>query len=267
MKNRLLFLVRMIFVFTLGTYILSSCIPTKRIKYLQQEVEKGDTIKTHFVNKNNEAYKIQPGDNLYIKVNSALSSGSDNFFGGEDVSKSSNYYNDAGIYLNSYMVSDSGYVDFPFVGKIYVKELAIEQCKDLIQSIVDEYFNETTVIVKLAIFKVTVLGEVNRAGTINVYQNKLNVFELISMAGDMTNYAKRDKVYLIRETQDGSKIQELNLNDVNILESDYYYIQPDDVLYVPPVKGKNFAFDAFPYALIFTTISTTLLLINFFNNN
>jgi polysaccharide export outer membrane protein len=132
---------------------------------------------------------------------------------------------------------------------------------------VDEYLKETTVIVKLAIFKVTVIGEVNRPGTVNIYQNKLNVFELISMAGDLTSFAKRNKVYLIRETQNGSKVKELNLNDVNILESDYYYIQPDDILYVPPVKAKNFAFGNFPYALIFTTITTTLLLINFFQTN
>jgi polysaccharide export outer membrane protein len=256
----------MIFLLVLGAYIFSSCIPQKRIKYLQQEVEKNDTIRTHFVNKNIDAYKVQPGDNLYITVNSTLS-GADNFFSQEDVARSSNYYNDAGIYLNSYMVSDSGYVDFPFVGKIYVKELTIEQSKDLIQSIVDEYLKQTTVIVKLAIFKVTVIGEVNRPGTVNIYQNKLNVFELISMAGDMTSFAKRDEVYIVRETQDGSKVKKLNINAIDILESEYYYIQPDDILYVPPVKGKNFAFDAFPYMLIFTTITTTLLLINFFQTN
>jgi polysaccharide export outer membrane protein len=266
MKNRLLFFVRVISIFVLSAYILSSCVPMKRIQYLQQEVEKKDTLRTHFTNKNLEAYRIQPEDNLYIKVNSALA-GASNFFSGENERGSSNYYSDAGIYLNSYSVSDSGYVDFPFVGKIYVKELTIEQAKNLIQSIVDEYLNETTVIVKLAIFKVTVLGEVNRPGNVNIYQNKLNVFELISMAGDMTSFAKRDKVYLIRETQEGSKVKELNINDISILESDYYYIQPDDILYVPPVKGKNFAFGNFPYALIFTTITTTLLLINFFKTN
>jgi len=181
--------------------------------------------------------------------------------------ENSNYYNDAGIYLNSYMVSDSGYVDFPFVGKIYVKGLSLEQAKDLIQDIVKDYLKETTVIVKLAIFKVTVIGEVNRPGIVNIYQNKMNIFELIAMAGDMTSFAKRDKIYLVRETQDGTKVIQLNLNDINILESDYYYIQPDDVVYVPPVKGKNYAFANFPYTLIFTTITTTLLLINFFKTN
>jgi len=124
-----------------------------------------------------------------------------------------------------------------------------------------------TVIVKLAIFKVTVLGEVNRPGTVDVYRNRVNIFELLSAAGDMTTFAKRDKVILIRETESGSSVHQLNLNDISILESEYYYVLPDDVVYVPPVKGKNFAFANFPYALIFTTITTTLLLINFFKTN
>ncbi len=265
MKNRLLLLIRLIMIFAIGSIIFSSCVPMKRIEYLQQEVNKKDSLKTYFVN-DIKNYKIQPADNLYITVNSALSK-SENFFTQEDTYKSSNYYNDAGIYLNSYMVSDSGYVDFPFVGKIYVKNLTLEQAKDLIQSIVDEYLKETTVIVKLAIFKVTVIGEVNRPGTVNIYRNRLTIFELISMAGDMTQFAKRNKIYLIRKTPGGSKVKQLDLNDISILESEYYYIQPDDVLYVPPVKGKNFAFANFPYALIFTTITTALLLINFFKNN
>ncbi len=266
MKNRLLLLTRLAMIFAVGAIIFSSCVPMKRIEYLQQEVDKKDSLKTNFINDNVETYKIQAGDNLYIVVNSALSK-SENFFTQEDVYRSSNYYNDAGIYLNSYTVSDSGYVDFPFVGKIYVKELTLEQAKDLIQSIVDEYLKETTVIVKLAIFKVTVIGEVNRPGTVNIYRNKLNIFELISMAGDMTQFAKRNKVYLIRKTPGGSKVKQLDLNDISILESEYYFIQPNDVLYVPPVGGKNFAFANFPYALIFTTITTALLLINFFKNN
>jgi len=72
---------------------------------------------------------------------------------------------------------------------------------------------------------------------------------------------------LIRKTSSGSKTVKLDLNDVSILESEYYYIQPNDILYAPPVKGRNFAFSQFPYALVFSTISTTLLLINFFNTN
>lgn len=266
MRNRLPLFFRLIFVFILSAYLFSSCVPIKRIEYLQQQVEKEDSLKSHFTNLDLIVYKIQPKDNLYITVNSAIAR-SENFFSSQNVSQSSNYYSNAGIYLNSYAVSDSGYIDFPFVGKIYVKGLTVEQAKDLIVDVVNDYIKEATVIVKLAIFKVTVLGEVNRPGTVDVYRNRVNIFELLSAAGDMTTFAKRDNVILIRETETGSSVHHLNLNDISILESDYYYILPDDVVYVPPVKGKNFAFANFPYALIFSTITTTLLLINFFQTN
>jgi polysaccharide biosynthesis/export protein len=246
-------------------FMFSSCVPMKKIRYLQQEVSRGDTIRTHFENKKFADYRIQPGDNLYIKVNSAISS-MDNLFSEQNDGRSSNYYNDAGIYLNSYVVSDSGHIDFPFVGKVFLQELTLEQAKDLIQSIVDDYLRGTTVIVRLGIFKITMLGEVNRPGEFTIYQNKLNIFDAISYAGDMTTFAKRDKIILVRETKTGSKVVHLNLNDISILESEYFMLMPKDIIYVPPIKGRNFAFREFPYSLIFSTISTTLLLINFFQN-
>lgn len=263
MKNHSHFYFKIGLMALLFAVTISSCVPLKRIEYLQQEVDKHGQPQDKFVNKNPDTYRVRPGDNLYIKVNSALAS-SGNLFQEEDLSRSSNYYNDAGIYLNSYLVSDSGFIDFPFVGKIYLKDLTLDQSKDLIASIVNDYIKETTVIVRLAMFKISALGEVNRPGSVNVYQNNLNIFEAISMAGDLTTFAKRDKVYIVRQTPEGSKINTLNLNDVNILSSEFYYIQPDDIIYVPPVKGKNFAFVNFPYALVLTTISTTLLLINYF---
>ena len=143
----------------------------------------------------------------------------------------------------------------------------LEEAKDLISSIVKDYIKEATVVVRLALFKVAALGEVSRPGQINIYQNDLTIFEALAMAGDLTSFAKRDNIILLRETQTGTKTQKLNLNDVSILESEYFYIQPNDIIYVPPVKGKNFAFTQFPYALVLSTISTTLLLINFFQTN
>jgi polysaccharide export outer membrane protein len=237
----------------------------KRIEYLQQEVSRKDTIRTHFQTDLTD-YRLQPGDNLYIKVRSVLAA-SENIFAEDAGAGSNNLYSDAGIYLNSYLVSEEGYIDFPFVGKVYVNNLTVEETKDLISDIVKDYIKESTVLVRLALFNITALGEVGRTGQLNIYQNKINIFEAIAMAGDMTDFARRDDVILIRETENGSKTARLNLNDVSVLESEYYYIQPNDIIYVPPMKGRNFAFSQFPYALVFSTISTTLLLINFSQNN
>ncbi|MFP4469278.1 MAG: polysaccharide biosynthesis/export family protein [Bacteroidales bacterium] len=266
MKKQTTIVFRFGFISLLFALIFSSCIPMKRIQYLQQEVSKKDTLETHFRNVNITRYRIQPGDNLYIKVQSILA-GSENIFNQDDTESTSNFYSPAGIYLNGYEVNDAGFIDFPFVGSVYVNGLTIDEAKNLIKSIVKDYIKESTVIVKLGTFKVTSIGEVNNPGEYNIYQNRLTIFDLLAMAGDMTDFARRDKVFLVRETTTGSRVERLNLNDISILESEFYYIKPNDILYVPPVKGKNFAFAQFPYALVFSTISTTLLLINFFQTN
>ena len=103
------------------------------------------------------------------------------------------------------------------------------------------------VIVKLANFRVSMVGEFNNPGKYVVYQDKINIFEAIAMAGDMTDFAKRDKVLLVRQSEKGVKTYRLNLNDYSLLESEFYYLMPNDLVYVEPLKGKQFAFSEFPY--------------------
>src|SRR4030065_836641 len=116
-----------------------------------------------------------------------------------------NYYTESGIYLNSYTVNDSGYVEFPLIGKIMVNNFTIEQIREKIQQRVNEYVKNTIVIVKLANFRVSMLGEFKNPGKYVVYQDKINIFEAIAMAGDMTDFAKRNKVLLVRQSENGVK--------------------------------------------------------------
>ena len=88
-------------------------------------------------------------------------------------------------------------------------------------------------------FKVSVIGEVNRPGTITINNERVNVLEAIALAGDLTIYGRRDNVMLLREYPDGKKeIHELNLNDISFLNSPYYYLQQNDILYITPNKTK-----------------------------
>ena len=265
MKHQFSFILRSGILLLFFTAVFTSCVPMKRIKYLQQEVQKDDTLRSEFLNKTGPDYKIQARDNLYIKVYSPIAK-TENFFQ-EDISTSSNYYNDQGIFLNSYLVNDEGYIDFPFVGEVYVMGLNYDQAKDLIKSIVDDYIKGSSVIVRFAAFKVTMLGEVTRPGEFSIWESKFNIFDAISQAGDMTPRAKRNDVVIVREIKGGSVVKHLDLNDIRILESDFYYLLPGDIVYVPPLKAKNFIFDDFPYALVLSTITTALLLINFFQTN
>jgi polysaccharide export outer membrane protein len=245
-------------ILLLAAVMLASCVPQKRIRYLQEPNE--EEPKAEYIKPQIADYKVHKGDNLYIKVNSLEDK--NNYFDRSD--NYNNYYTESGIYLNSFTVSDSGYVEFPLIGKIFVNDLTIEEIQKLIQTKVDEYIKNTVVIVKLANFRISMLGEFNQPGKYLVYQDKINIFEAIALAGDITDFAKKDKVLLVRESEKGTKTYRLNLNDRSILESDFYYLMPNDLVYVEPLKGKQFAFKEFPYLLILTTITTTILLLDYF---
>ena len=186
------------------------------------------------------------------------------FFNKQSSGYSNDYVNDAAIYLNSYSVDDSGNITFPLVGKLFVKDLTLEQTKSLIQGMVSEYLKETTVVVKMVNFNITVVGEVKKPGEIKVYQDKINIFELLSLAGDLTDFANRAHVALIRQTKGGSRVVYLDLNSDKILSSPYYYLRPNDILYISPLGVKRWGFETFPWAIVFGAISTALLLINYF---
>ncbi len=240
--------------------ILSSCVSQKKLIYLQNK-EKA-TAKNEFINERNEDYKVQPGDNLYIKITS-IDEKTAMLFNSTDPRYSSGM-NDIGVYLNSYTVADDGSIDFPLTGKIQIQNLTIEEVKGEIKKVLDEYLKETMIIVKLINFNITMLGEIKNPGQYKIYQDKINLFEAIAMAGDLGDFSNRNKIKLIRQSKQGAIIHELDLTNQNILESDFFYLMPNDVIYIEPLKGKQFTFANFPYSLVFSAVSTTLLLINFF---
>lgn len=240
---------------------VSACVPQRNMLYLQQESAKA--VQTQFENERALSYLVQPGDNLIIRVVS-LDDKMSALFNPMDRSVN-NAISDQSVFLNSYTVDERGQIDFPLAGRIAVQNLTTEQIKDRIKEVLDQYLKETVIVVKLVNFNLTVLGEVRRPGQYKVYQTEINVFEAIAMSGDLTEFADRSEVMIVRQTKKGSEIITVDLKMAKILSSDYYYLKPNDIIYVRPLKIKQFGFATFPYSLIFTTISTALLLINFFN--
>ena len=239
----------------MGILLFSSCVPMKKQIYLQTSE---DTAKTEYLNEKLLEYKLRPGNNLYVQILSLTQDVSNYFNMG--FGTSGNIYYDASIYLNSYSVSDSGYIEMPYIGNIYVDKLTIEEAKGKIQEQIDIYLKKTMVIVKLVNYNISIVGEVKRPGQYKIYQDRVNIYEVLGIAGDMTTFAKRNDVVLVRKTGKGSKVYHLNLLDADLLESELFYIMPDDILYVQPVKGKNFAFVQFPYTLVISSISLTIAL-------
>jgi polysaccharide export outer membrane protein len=178
----------------------TSCIPVKRIKYLQDPKEANE-VRSDFKKPDSVEYLVHKGDNLYIKVNTL--DDKSNYF--QKQINYDSYYSESGIYLNSFTVNDSGYIEFPLIGKVMVTNHSIEQIRKELQVKVNEYVKNTIVIVKLANFRVSMLGEFQHPGKYVIYQDKLNIFEAIAMAGDMTDFAKRNHVLLVRQSDKGLK--------------------------------------------------------------
>lgn len=242
--------------------LMASCVPQKKIRYLQ-DIPKDDSTNA-FINERTLDYRIQPGDNIYIKINS-LEEKSTAYFNEVSGATGSNA-NGANLYLNSYLVNDTGYFHFPSLGYIYVKDNTAEDVQEMLEEQLRQYLKDPVVIVRLASFRVTLLGEFKNPGKYEVYQSNINLFEAISLAGDLTDFAKRDKIAIIRQTKNGSKLIRVNLNDKRILASDYYYLLPNDIVYAEPVRAKQFVSQNFPYAMVFSVISTALVLYVFFTN-
>ena len=144
--------------------------------------------------------------------------------------------------LQSYIVDNAGYIDFPIVGKLHLAGLTKNEAEQLIHDQVKPYMaaaENPIVTVRMINYKISVLGEVARPGMFTVANEKITILEALAQAGDLTIYGVRDRVKLIRETNTGEKeIHVLNLNDANIINSPYFYLQQNDVVYVEPNKVK-----------------------------
>ena len=142
--------------------------------------------------------------------------------------------------LQQYLVDNDGNVEFPVLGTIHLGGLTKREAEHYIKDQLKSQFRETPIVtVRMINYKISVIGEVGRPGTFTISNEKVNIFEALAMAGDMTIYGIRDNVKLIREDNTGKReIVTLNLNDQDILQSPYYYLQQNDILYVTPNKTK-----------------------------
>ena len=237
--------------------LFASCVPQKKMLYLKEAQMAAENQSINYVNERSVNYRLQPGDNLYIRFVNILDERNSALL---NSSVSQSYSSDASIYLQSYTIDEEGFIEMPLVGKIELLNLTVDEAKERLQTELDKYINQTTIIVKLSNFNLTVLGEVNRPGMYKVYQSQINLFEAISLAGNMTNFAKNDEVKIIRQTDNGSEILTVDMGSADILTSPYYYLKPNDIIYVEPLKIKQWGFTTFPYSTVLSVVSLAVTL-------
>jgi len=241
--------------------VLSGCVSTKETTYLQ-DLEESE-YSGEYTPPND--YLIQPNDNLYIRVSTPDPSRSELFNAmGEGGSMSAN---EASAQLLSYPVELDGSVDLPYVGSIVVAGKTIAEAKIAIEDVLKDYVTDASLTVKLVNNYVSVLGEVSEPGMYPIYKERLNIYQALAMAGDAADFGDRTEVSIIRKTGEGSIIKEFNITDRNIVDSEFYYVMPNDVIYVKAVKGRFFGINTAPWTFALSTLTATLTLFVLIQNS
>ena len=216
--------------------IVASCSSYKQVPYLQNS----ESIDNEQVVELYDA-RIQPKDLITITVNS------ENYESAIPYNLTVATIQSASMRsvtsqptLQTYLVDNDGNIEFPGLGVLHVGGLTKSESEEMIKKKLSVFLKGNFIVnVRMVNYKITVTGEVARPNTYTVSNEKVNVFEALALAGDLTIYGRRDGVKLIREFSNGTKqIVPLNLNDANIIYSPYYYLQQNDVLYVEPNQTK-----------------------------
>ncbi len=255
MKIRFTFVTGLLLIFL----VLSSCLTNKKLTYLQYtedtpDMDPGITVAP-------SAYKVLPNDILFIRLVTPDPQWSELFnpqvgMGGSMTQESASLF--------GYNVDDYGYIDIPYIGKVDVLDKTISEIKSDLDQIFENYVTDGAVTVRLVNNFVSIIGEVRNPGRYPLAKDRINVFEALSLAGDLDDYSNRQEIQLIRPSPTGPLIKEFSLRDRSILKSEFYYVMPNDIIYAKPMRGRNFQINAPVYSLLLTSITTGLVIISYF---
>ena len=241
----------------------SSCVRNKDYIYLQSS-ENSDSIFIEYSKV--PEYLIQFNDVLRITIKSVDPKVTDLFnlygnvnpmFGGGGVQQTGDPF-----YMIGYPVDDSGMINLPVLGKIYVRGFTVDEITVIIQKEVDRFLNGAYVNVQIGGIRYAVLGEVSRPGKFTVLQNRLTIFEAIAQAGDLNTVANRHEVQIIRQFPQGAQVVKVDLTSRDIIKSPYYFVRPNDIIYVQPLKARELGTGLTAQQTLQTIVLSISLLVN-----
>lgn len=221
----------------LSILLLTSCMSTKNVTYFQNKDQIDLTLSKQLYDA-----KIMPKDILQIQVFTMTPEASEPFnlakSGVGVTTTTTSGTNQNSVY--NYLVDNDGTIVMPIIGTVQVGGLDMREAEELIKGKIQPYLSESenvVVHVRMMNYKYAILGGVNRPGLYTTQNEKVSILEAIAQAGDLTTFAYRDRIFLIRENAEGQKeYHQLNINDANIVSSPYFYLQQNDVIYVEPRK-------------------------------
>lgn len=215
-----------------------SCIPIKDLVYLQDKGASAEQSTVAAVE--SKPYRVQVNDVLSVSIKAIDPKLVLIFSKTESVASAKS---ETGLYFDGFTIDDHGNIRMPILGELNVIGYTLEEIRAMIEKkLLEEYFKSEAnifVTVKLAGFKYTINGEVGSTGTKTLYQEHVNIMEAIANASDITTVGNRKAVTVIRQTPTGVQMHDLDLTDVNVMKSPYYYLQPNDYIYVKPLRQKT----------------------------
>lgn len=271
MKTRDLLLI------TAGVLFITSCGGARHIPYLTD----ADDLSQYELDQAAKIYeaKIMPKDILTISVNTTVPEAAAPFNLGSNAGSgvtTTGGISVQGAELQTYIVDNEGYIDYPVIGRLKVLGLTRVQLQnDIKNKIHPEYITEAPIVnVRFKNYKISVLGEVSKPGTYTLQNEQCTIFDALALAGDLTIYGKRENVLLLREDVTGKKsITRINLQNASLLtNANIYYLQQNDVLYIEPNRtkaktSKIGSAESLTISLISTLVSVTTLIFTVINNS
>jgi len=205
-------------------------------------------------------HHLEIGDILMVKVISRNEETNSLFNLETNTNSSNEKLTAANLYLNGFTISQEGTIDIPNVGEVFVLNQTLEEAERSILKSAKDYLINPFVLVKLASFEFTILGEVNLPGRYPVYQEGVTIYDAIAMAGDINDYADLTKVKIIRSNKNKKQIYHIDLTQSELLTSNFFYLRNNDVIYIQPLKYKGFRKSQ--SQILLSTLTTIAILFN-----
>ncbi len=249
-------------IFIFSVFILGSCVTTKKVRYLQ---EPGNTIPDYESMQTPGDYKVQVLDELYIRI-TTLDKDMTELFNLTSGGITNTLASTSSPGYNSYTVNEQGAITFPYIGDIYVAGQTTREIKKIVSDTLSFMLNELSVDVKLMNSFFSVVGDAKN-GRYPITKERLNIFQALALSGDLQDFSDRAHIKIIRQTDKGAAVYTFDVRSKDIIDSEFYYIQPNDVIYVQSFNGQYLGLNSFTtlFSIISSVVSLTYIFIKFGN--
>ena len=243
--------------------LMASCVTSKRVNLMQESGKNG--IPQYADTMSYEDYELRIGDRLYIYVYSVdervdkMFNSSSGTIGIQMLQGSGGVGGSYDLY--TYLVQEDGCIDFPMVGRVSVRGMTTRGVKrvleDELSSFIKSYgdYQMMSVEVKIVRRSFSVISD-RGSGTFNIQKEKVTIFEALAMAGDIGDFGDRSKVRIVREKEGLTQVKEFDVRSEDIINSEFYYIEPNDVIYIQRIKGQSFGINSVTTSI--SVVATTL---------